>query len=54
MSAVFIEPEVSLATHLIRVDQALDAAKEAGRGRLVIWPEPSPPPTENGLKKSAA
>jgi predicted signal transduction protein with EAL and GGDEF domain len=49
-----IEPDVSIDAHLIRADQALYAAKEAGRARLVIWSEPSPPPTEDGLKKSAA
>jgi diguanylate cyclase len=54
MGAVLIEPDVSLDAHLIRADQALYAAKEAGRARLVIWSEPSPPPTEDGLKKSAA
>lgn len=54
MGAVLIEPKVSLDAHLVRADQALYAAKEAGRARLVFWTKPPPPPTEGGFKKSAA
>lgn len=37
MGAVQIDPLVSLDAHLIRADDALYAAKDAGRARIVIW-----------------
>lgn len=39
MGAVQIDPKVSLDAHLIRADDALYAAKDAGRARIVIWSE---------------
>lgn len=37
MVAVTIDPKVSLDAHLIRADDALYAAKDAGRARIVFW-----------------
>ena len=37
MGAVTIDPKVSLDAHLIRADDALYAAKDAGRARIVFW-----------------
>jgi diguanylate cyclase len=54
MGAVLIEPEISLDALLVRADQALYAAKEAGRARLVFWSDPNEPAEKVGPKKSAA
>jgi len=37
MGAVTIVPDMSLDALLVRADEALYAAKDAGRARLVIW-----------------
>lgn len=58
MGAVMIDPDMSLDAHLIRADDALYAAKDAGRARLVIWTEDfeapsSGPETDLGRTKAA-
>uniref|UniRef100_UPI004048A969 GGDEF domain-containing protein n=2 Tax=Yoonia sp. TaxID=2212373 RepID=UPI004048A969 len=60
MGAVAIDPEVSLDAHLIRADDALYIAKDAGRARMVVWTEDLEKPnvqsshTRRKDKKSAA
>lgn len=39
IGGVLIDPKLSLDTHLIRADEALYAAKDAGRARLIMWTE---------------
>ena len=42
MGAVAIDPFLSLDVHLIRADEALYGAKDAGRACMVVWAEDSP------------
>lgn len=46
MGAVVIDPKLSLDAHFIRADDALYAAKDAGRARLVMWCAGLKSPTE--------
>ncbi len=47
MGAVLIDPNQSLDVHLIRADDALYRAKDAGRARMVVWSQDmSPPPPD--------
>ena len=50
MGAVKIKPTISLDAHLVRADEALYAAKAAGRARLVVWEDA----TQSGASKTAA
>lgn len=56
MGAVLIDPYVSLDTHLVRADDALYAAKDAGRACLVVWTDPTNDPVDKPItgKSNAA